>query len=726
MEIRNQKKIALQLTIVTTALLLGLAILRQVQAVAAYTSPPAAMAITGAIYTTVNDGSAVNTNIFQTCTDVYIAGGPQNENGSGLPPGTYYFQVTTPNGTLLSTDDAVCRQLTVNDKGVIAGAVTVAGCTPHMNGTPNNGNGATPVQLYPFNPTTNPGGEYKVWLIKNTATIDPTDSKKLIFDNSDSKTDNFKSKGCPGQAAQYAIGGVKYSDLDADGVLDQGEPGIPGITISVMVNNDPNPITTQTNDKGEWSLVFPVGTRYTACEVLPTDTVYTQTGPKDGDTVNYLSGTKAASAQGKCWTGDVAASDLLTGLNFGNAVCTQMTCPTSVTVECGSDTSPETTGKPTALCTGMEITYKDLFAPACGKTGVITRTWTIKDGTGHTSSCEQKITIEDTTKPTISGVGGSETIECSATPKFSEPTVSDTCGDAKFLSIENKTTPGSCAANYSITRTWTAIDACGNKSEPVSQTITVVDKTPPTFNNDGGANAVIYCPATPVFKAPTATDSCSTASVFVVSDLTTSASCGTYSRTITWGTKDDCGNTSKETRSQTIEVRCNGCGEGTIGFWQNKNGQDLIKTADQAKLKAYLTTYNPFKDLTTQVIATYVTNVVKSASASGAAMNAMLKAQMLSTALDVYFGKVLGTANIDLTYINKPIGSTTYQTVSSSFGGANCMSVNDMLTYAASRADVGGLVWYAQVKSGPNSQELAKDAFDAINNQKAFSVFKCQ
>ena len=37
------------------------------------------------------------------------------------------------------------------------------------------------------------------------------------------------------------------------------------------------------------------------------------------------------------------------------------------------------------------------------------------------------------------------------------------------------TTPGSCAGNYDRTRTWTAKDACGNLSNPVSQTINVVD-----------------------------------------------------------------------------------------------------------------------------------------------------------------------------------------------------------------------------------------------------------
>ncbi len=41
-----------------------------------------------------------------------------------------------------------------------------------------------------------------------------------------------------------------------------------------------------------------------------------------------------------------------------------------------------------------------------------------------------------------------------------------------------------------------------------------------------------------------------------------------------------------------------------------------------------------------------------------------------------------------------------------------------MLTYAASQSNAGGSSWYANVKT---TQELAKDAFDAINNQKVFN-----
>src|SRR6266852_359034 len=70
--------------------------------------------LTGAIYTATKDGTAVNQNIYGALTNVYLSAGPKNTNAKGLPDGTYYFQITDPSGrTLLSTDNAVCRQLMV-------------------------------------------------------------------------------------------------------------------------------------------------------------------------------------------------------------------------------------------------------------------------------------------------------------------------------------------------------------------------------------------------------------------------------------------------------------------------------------------------------------------------------------------------------------------------------------------------------------------------------------
>jgi len=162
-------------------------------AVALSTSSAFAQQVSGAIYTTTQAGTVVNKNIYVARTDVYLNGGPQNTHSSGLPDGTYYFQVTDPSGkTLLSTDNAVCRQLTVAG-GRVSGALASPSCNHLLNGLSNPANGSKTVQLAPFDLTPNQGAEYKVWLIPvGKATVSTTDSKVLVFSHSNSKTDNFK------------------------------------------------------------------------------------------------------------------------------------------------------------------------------------------------------------------------------------------------------------------------------------------------------------------------------------------------------------------------------------------------------------------------------------------------------------------------------------------------------------------------------------------------------
>jgi hypothetical protein len=228
----------------------------------------------------------------------------------------------------------------------------------------------------------------------------------------------------------------------------------------------------------------------------------------------------------------------------------------------------------------------------------------------------------------------------------------------------------------------------------------------------------------------------------------------TYSRTVTVP-QFDCvsyTNTAKFTTndtgatgsaSQTVTV-CGPAKTGalTMGFWQNMNGQKIItggsSTGGVCNSGTWLRGYAPFQDLSSTAtctqVATYVYNVIKAANASGTSMNAILKAQDLATSLDVYFSdpalggnKIgapgpIGAVTIDLTQICKPIlagpSCGGYENVSSAFGGATSKTVSQMLSYAASQSNAGGSNWYGQVKA---TQELAKDAFDAINNQVAFS-----
>src|SRR5450756_1876694 len=119
------------------------------------------------------------------------------------------------------------------------------------------------------------------------------------------------------------------------------------------------------------------------------------------------------------------------------------------------------------------------------------------------------------------------------------------------LTFADVTTPGLCAGSYSVTRTWTATDSCGNSST-ATQTINVQDITAPVIAALP-APSTIDCPAAPVFAVATAVDACGSAFTLTFADVTTPGLCaGSYSVTRTWTAKDDCNNSS--TATQTINV----------------------------------------------------------------------------------------------------------------------------------------------------------------------------
>ena len=183
--------------------------------VAAVSSLPVlADAPSGAIFTTVADGSEVNVNQFDAKEFVYLDGGPgigAPQTAAGLDDGRYVFQVTDPSGAvLLSTDAARCRQFDVS-AGLITNVVAT-GCE-HATGYDVD-HGATTVQLIPYDDTPNNGGVYKAWatrvddFLAGCAALGENDGLNVVdcgdtggnshgFVDADSKTDNFKVKWVP-------------------------------------------------------------------------------------------------------------------------------------------------------------------------------------------------------------------------------------------------------------------------------------------------------------------------------------------------------------------------------------------------------------------------------------------------------------------------------------------------------------------------------------------------
>jgi len=156
-------------------------------------------------------------------------------------------------------------------------------------------------------------------------------------------------------------------------------------------------------------------------------------------------------------------------------------CPADVTVEC-IDEVPEVT-EPTVShgCSNIEITSLELTETqdTTGCIITISRTWTAEDECGGTSSCTQTITVADTQAPEVPVAPAGTTVQC-ADEVGEAPTLTatDNCDGTIEGELEENIENGDCPNSFTLTRTWTFTDVCGNSSS-VSQMITVDDTEAP-------------------------------------------------------------------------------------------------------------------------------------------------------------------------------------------------------------------------------------------------------
>ena len=135
--------------------------------------------------------------------------------------------------------------------------------------------------------------------------------------------------------------------------------------------------------------------------------------------------------------------------------------------------------------------------------GAHTITFTVTDTNAVQYTCNALLTITDTTPPVMTG-SSSKTEECASAWVFDEPVATDACG-TNALTVLSTQTNLACAATFTATRIWQAVDASGN-SATFTQTVAVVDTTPPTIIPP--ADRTIECGNPWSFGTPSATDAC--------------------------------------------------------------------------------------------------------------------------------------------------------------------------------------------------------------------------
>jgi hypothetical protein len=172
--------------------------------------------------------------------------------------------------------------------------------------------------------------------------------------------------------------------------------------------------------------------------------------------------------------------DYLQNIHVVDTVAPVITCPDDVTIECDESTDPSNTGTATApdnCDSNPSITHSDAVTPgACPDDYVIARTWTATDACGNSNTCEQIVTIEDTTAPVIS-CNSPSTITPPDAPIPFEATATDNCDDNPSVEI----TGYDC---YMFTKK-------GKRIDKTESCVVSIDGDTITIHDSGGVDDII-------------------------------------------------------------------------------------------------------------------------------------------------------------------------------------------------------------------------------------------
>ncbi|MCC6461154.1 MAG: HYR domain-containing protein [Saprospiraceae bacterium] len=116
----------------------------------------------------------------------------------------------------------------------------------------------------------------------------------------------------------------------------------------------------------------------------------------------------------------------------------------------------------------------------------LTRTWRALDECGNIATATQVITVQDTEAPVFNNPPAGQMVSCTDVPAVPPLTAQDNCGPATVTYQGQTQGPGDCNSGYTITRTWLAVDLCGNQ-QTNTQVIVVM---PQLLTGPGGPGSV--------------------------------------------------------------------------------------------------------------------------------------------------------------------------------------------------------------------------------------------
>lgn len=274
-----------------------------------------------------------------------------------------------------------------------------------------------------------------------------------------------------------------------------------------------------------------------------------------GDCPNHYSIARTYRATDACGNSSTCTQTITVNDNTAPTI----TCPAAITVQCAGNVPPHdfAGGSASDNCGAVNVAWVSdvVTAGDCPNHYSIARTYRATDACGNTSTCTQTITVNDNTAPTIS-CPAPVTVQCaSAVPphNFAGGTASDNCGAVTVTWTSDVISNQTCPNKYTLTRTYTATDACGNASS-CTQIITVNDNVNPTISCPPSQTVAptTLAGAVVTYATPVGMDNCSGATTTLTAGLASGSTFPIGTTTVTYTVTDACGNTASCSFTVTV------------------------------------------------------------------------------------------------------------------------------------------------------------------------------
>merc|ERR1712130_165957 len=172
-------------------------------------------------------------------------------------------------------------------------------------------------------------------------------------------------------------------------------------------------------------------------------------------------------------------------------------------------------------CAVPVVKYNEVTIPKddeCDLMYYLVRTWSVVDNCGNTDKMVQTIDVigteppklEDSQKPVFTRIPKDTTVECDCDSLSTVPVIDavDNCDlGGNDVMFKSATKEGTCDEEYTLVRTWSAEDSCGNKAE-MEQVVVVEDTTPPEFCDCPDTGSSMECDQVTALPDPDVSDDC--------------------------------------------------------------------------------------------------------------------------------------------------------------------------------------------------------------------------